>query len=398
MEAGGQTMVPSPGTMVPDVPDEVPEPLSEAVEGGIGEEPPPPREDRGVPVPLVAGGLAALALAVAVGWTLTRPAPVVEPEPPRLSEYTVIVTGLPSQVPVHLTLDGQEGQRQGASFLFAPVVGTNCEGDAVWCHRTEQQVSVEGPSDQSTLELTAPAPTPLVVRAPKLDAGVVRVGDEVLSLQDGAARFDSLRPGPYQVVVGAGECREQDLACWPECPKGCASQRLQVDLPWEGEVEVQAELELVSPAPTGPKEVTSILTVGPTSGPDMRAAAAAVTNAQLGAWLAEHPEWHRDAALAAGKAEGSYLKGWDGATPPEGKGGQAAVNVSWAAANAFCSSRGGLASVDAQPQTWTEGGANPWHEFRQAEGKPAWRRSDGNASTQVGWSETGTFIGFRCKR
>ena len=66
-----------------------------------------------------------------------------------------------------------------------------------------------------------------------------------------------------------------------------------------------------------------------------------------------------------------------------GMSGGAMVYVSWEAAKAYCAGRGGLASVDAEPSTWVESDASPWHEYRQADGRPAWRRKDGTTSTSV---------------
>ena len=75
------------------------------------------------------------------------------------------------------------------------------------------------------------------------------------------------------------------------------------------------------------------------------------------------------------------------------------VNVSWAAAKAYCSGRGGLAALEADPQTWDENSTKvAWHEYRQNQGKPAWRRSDGGISTNVGKTDSRAFIGFRCAR
>jgi hypothetical protein len=74
------------------------------------------------------------------------------------------------------------------------------------------------------------------------------------------------------------------------------------------------------------------------------------------------------------------------------------VNVSWAAASAYCAGRGGLLGVDDGALKWTESPGQPWHEFRSADGKPAWRRSDGATSRAVKASESGAFIGFRCAK
>ena len=415
MEGSGETMVPDAGTMVPDLLEEASASLAHAApkEQPAPEAPLPPVEDDadessvlvtadgGIPIPVVAGGLALLLLAGGAYWWLNRPDPVVVPPPIAVTDLSVIVTGLPSDVPLALSVGGTEGTREGATFNFelAPgshtlvaVVGSDCGDGAVWCSTTEQTLVLEGARQTETLQLSGPTPTPLVVEVPGTEAAMVRVGDELAEVVDGSARFEQLMPGPHEVEIGAGSCTDEVRGCWPDCPKGCASELLAIELPWDGELTVQAALELKNAPPV------KVPVPSGNGGSDLSSAPAAVTNAAFGTWLAAHPDWERDTALGAGKAEGSYLKGWDGFSPPDGKGGQAAVNVSWAAANAFCASRGGLASVDAPPQTWQEGGANPWHEFRQSDGKPAWRRSDGNASTAVGWAETGTFIGFRCKR
>lgn len=123
-----------------------------------------------------------------------------------------------------------------------------------------------------------------------------------------------------------------------------------------------------------------------------------VTNAAFARWLVAHPDWAPDAARGSGKADGNYLSGWVGAAPPEGQESRAVVNVPWGAADAYCAGRGGLPGVDDAPLTWTESPNQPWHEHRQADGRPAWRRSDGTTSTAVKRAEALPYIGFRCAR
>jgi hypothetical protein len=74
------------------------------------------------------------------------------------------------------------------------------------------------------------------------------------------------------------------------------------------------------------------------------------------------------------------------------------VNVSWAAASAYCGGHGGLAPLDAPPLSWTESPTQPWHEFRVDGGYPAWRRKDGGTSQSVRPPDSGVVIGFRCAR
>ncbi len=129
-----------------------------------------------------------------------------------------------------------------------------------------------------------------------------------------------------------------------------------------------------------------------------KAAGAPITNAQLAAWLGANADWQREAAIAAGKADEKFLKGWVGATPPPGKESAPAVGVTWSLARAYCAGRGGLADLHAPPLSWTESGSQPWVEYRQAEGRPRWRRDDGGVSDQVTADQSGVFIGFRCAR
>lgn len=145
------------------------------------------------------------------------------------------------------------------------------------------------------------------------------------------------------------------------------------------------------PVTAAPVEAVVGVKAAPTAG-------APVTNSQLAAWLTAHPEWQRETAIAEGKADDKFLKGWTAATPTAGKESAPAVGATWALAKAYCSGRGGLADVDAAPLSWTESGSQPWVEYRQSEGRPRWRRDDGGVSDQLSTTESGVFIGFRCAR
>ena len=122
-----------------------------------------------------------------------------------------------------------------------------------------------------------------------------------------------------------------------------------------------------------------------------------VTNAQLEKWLGTHPDWQKDAAVAAGKADDKYLRGWVDGAPPPGKESAPAVAVTWGLAKAYCGGRG-LAPLEAEPLSWKESGNQPWMEYRQEAGAPRWRRDDGGTSDQVNVNQSGVFIGFRCAR
>jgi hypothetical protein len=115
-----------------------------------------------------------------------------------------------------------------------------------------------------------------------------------------------------------------------------------------------------------------------------------VSNGDFGRWLALHPEWQRDAAIAAGRADDQYLSGWVDLEPPNAG---AAVHVSWSAANAFCSDRGGLARLDAAPVTWR--GA-PSYEWRTNAGRAASLEGETGSSFPSGSANFDT--GFRCMR
>ncbi len=143
-------------------------------------------------------------------------------------------------------------------------------------------------------------------------------------------------------------------------------------------------------APASPDLVIAVPAL-PTAGP-------AITNTQLARWLEAHPDWQKDAAIAAGTADDKYLRGWERGAPPVGKESAPAVAVSWNLAKAYCAGHGGLAAMDAPPISWSEAANQPWMEYRQDHGKPMWRRDDGVVSDQVSPSQSGVFIGFRCAK
>ena len=71
------------------------------------------------------------------------------------------------------------------------------------------------------------------------------------------------------------------------------------------------------------------------------------------------------------------------------------MNVSWYAAAAYCQRHGGLADVDAAPETWTGGLAL---ELRSSGGRGAWRGDNGQTSTSVDLKQASLFMGARCAK
>lgn len=156
-------------------------------------------------------------------------------------------------------------------------------------------------------------------------------------------------------------------------------------VPRPSEVASSAGSASTAPA-TSPAASVSVAV--PKSGPP-------VTHGQLATWLADHPEWQHDAAVADARADEKYLRGWTGASPPPGREGSPAVGVTWGLAKAYCASRGGLAALAAEPLTWS-GADLPWLEYRSDSGAPAWRRDDGAVSDRVDATQSNVSIGFRC--
>lgn len=120
-------------------------------------------------------------------------------------------------------------------------------------------------------------------------------------------------------------------------------------------------------------------------------AAGAVKASDFADWIAYRPEWQRDAAIAAGRADKSYLKSWVGGVQP-GAPTDPAVWVSFLAAKAYCDDWSkGLAdvSVEAPPAKVDE--------WRQIKGDPALRPLKGAAAAYTGdLTRTSETTGFRC--
>lgn len=373
----------------------------------------PEEEQGGKKLVLVGFVLALIAVMGGLGWQVWRSDPSrqgdPDPKPPLQLEQRkadVVIAGLAESVPVQVQVGEQkvftiEGFVHHFSELplgeqtLRAIVGQDCKFSepAPWCVVEEKSVVLEAGEGVQTLTLSLTAPAERQVPIEGIRGMTLSVAGESVEVDRKGSATVSLPPGKYEVQAG----------------KGKESWNGELVVPAQGEISAfQVELAKGEEAQGNPPNLQNpqnprdpIIPQDPPETPPTKggsAARAQVTNAQLGAWLATHPDWHHDPAVAAGKASGTYLKGWDGATPPAGKSNQAAVNVSWSMARAYCSGRGGLAEVGAEPQTWTEGGSLAWHEYRQADGKAAWLRSDGSSSTAVKASDAKAFIGFRCAR
>jgi hypothetical protein len=240
-------------------------------------------------------------------------------------------------------------------------------------------------------------------------AVVVRLGSQSRSDPDGDARFERVLPGSTTVEVSVGACPPEARGCLDAgpCPAGCASWTDEVAVPWGRDewvviAPVTAPEALRAPRPTAAAAPTTLAIVAPEPPAPVPAAppavAPAVTVGDYAAWLADHPEWLRDAAIAGGFADDGYLAGWSPGTAPAGTEGQAVRNVSWYAASAYCRNRGGLAPLDGEPQDWEESPGQPYLEWRVAGSRAAWRSGDGRSSTKVRLNEANSFTGFRCAR
>lgn len=348
----------------------------------------------------------------------------------------VVVSGLPSGSPVELRLAGAPAaSRDDLMFRFAGVpvgdaevrwaVGEGCApcldgGDCpVWCGTDAASRAIEAGSGAQVLALAIEPPPRRSVR---LEAAALPDGVSARFIVDGrvAEGIDArngrleLAPGRYEVLASAGTCPADAAGCGDgaACPPGCVSVRRELVLPW-GTGEHTAAIELPAPArpvaapppvatkATAPERpvvatVTAVAAKPEASPAGTGRASRVVTQGDFAKWLAKHPEWMPGTAPAT-QADANYLSGWTGATPA-GAAGEPVVNVSWYAAAAYCTTRGGLAAIDAEPLTWTEGPGQPGIEWRTAGGKAAWRDASGITSDKVRKNESNALTGFRCAR
>ena len=345
-------------------------------------------------------GLAGLAIATFVA---TRPDPepvaVVPPQPRALA---FIVSGVPAGVPVQLSLDGtilaDTGGRWSAGIVSVgphalnATLGANCgEPVATWCKQVSRTVTVSEGDGEQTEVAQLPAPEARAVTLMGVSGAQIEgVGDA--RKVPGGRQFDALLPGTYAAVLADG-------------------RTIQVEVPWAAGALIlpiapaSPEAVAATASPPGTGTTTAVVTpqvavphADPDPAPASTAAARAGTVGSFATWLKTHPDWEHDAAIAAGQAEEGYLKGWTGAEPPPGQSDRALVGISWTAANAYCKGRGGLADAAAEPTTWQESASQPWHEYRQQGGAPAWRRADGTVSTAVSRTSGNVVTGFRCAK
>lgn len=399
---------------------------------------------------LVAGGIFIFSAAAFAGWFVTRPPPTRTVNVNVATDVVAVALDGGANVGVVAGVASIAGVAPG-SHTVTVVRGSPCDAaaPAAWCGIETVPVIVPPGSGVASVSVTLATPSEKSVVIAAADGKPFSLtvdGGERVSVLGSLTLF--LLPGKYSGSAESGACvgglgvdakgvyhpKVDGTAagaatvaaagpggpqCTPSgCPPGCAQWTGDIVVPWAGSETVAITLPLTTPevaagAPAGAPGGRAHLAaehpvVPPTPRPftgdkltvteTPKSSGVPVTNSQLSSWLASHPEWQKDAAIAAGKADANYLKGWEGSDAPAGKGSTAATAVSWAMADAYCRGRGGLAALDAEPTTWTESTGQPWHELRQDAGKPAWRRSDGKTSTAVSESETARFIGMRCVR
>lgn len=375
-------------------------------------EPPPASPGRGRKV----GGLVGLVALAAVLLAALLPRSPDAPPPPAGRELSLRLQGLPEGIPARVSLGEGPAQDISSGALRLPGVGLgpaalrlevggDCARGCLVLERVEVVGAGEGPIEL-TWEIPPPQEGQIRVQAPQAPAARVgRVGGEAQDLARGEGVIGPLSAGRHALWAQAGRCPAPP-PCEGACPAGCVEERAELQIPWEGgEVVWTLGLE----APPVAVATGAVATGAVAAANDAAATPTATLAAKPGTlvrrddfarFLEGQPDWLAEAAIARGDAGSGYLRDWTGATPPS-PGSAAATNVSWAAAAAYCKSRGGLAGVDDPPTSWEESGGAPWLEHRQREGKPAWRRSDGassDAAASVSRTEANLTLGFRCRR
>ncbi|MCB9677618.1 MAG: serine/threonine protein kinase [Alphaproteobacteria bacterium] len=368
---------------------------------------PPARSARRRPLALAALGLfvgatAGIAVLAALWWGYSGG--------PRSRDAVVRVAGIDPSWPVSIAIEDLPASRVEGSrhhFEAVPVgqvyaryaIGDGCDAmvedlpSTCLVDSTVLRIEPgEGPASLF-LEVEPPSLRPVTVAVGTAPATVALDGRTLSVQPDGDVRFEGVRPGRHSVAIRAGACEPGCVgdACGPTC--AYEERELVVSV---GAGALEARFPVSAPAPPVEAEPVAAVPVpvprpSPVAAPAPAGVPARVTGAAFGAWLQSHPAWVPDQAIAEGRAEDSYL-----ASAPERRpsGSGAAVEVPYAAAFAYCATRGGLRRIDDEPHTWS---GTPLHEWRQGPGgSPMWRRFDGATSDRVRSTEAHMQTGFRC--
>ncbi|MFT6144619.1 MAG: putative Ser/Thr protein kinase [Myxococcota bacterium] len=273
----------------------------------------------------------------------------------------------------------------GEGCMTGVCPGENCPS---WCSTGVEILTILQGDGLAALSIAVPdAPArPVTLTLPERAADIrALVFFDTQSIpvsEDGSFVAPEILPGTHTVLVALGDCPDDLSVCPDDCPATCTVSTQSVVVSWDAET---TRVEVDMPLPVFP--VAEPIRAPPSG--------RFITHTAFARWLARHTEYQRDAAMGAGQGDANYLVAWSGTTPPAGMGGTPMINVSWAAANAYCSGRGGLPDVHAElptpssskPMEYRVNAGIPLVLEEGSRHIPVQRRSDSNPLTS-----------FRCAR
>lgn len=255
-----------------------------------------------------------------------------------------------------------------------------------WCATGERSFVVpegDGPLVYP-LHLDAPRPQSVVVTANRELSGVFFDGERI-EVEGATFTRSGVVQGEHVVIVEEGSCTSEVRGCsdTPDgCPVGCVSVMRSVVVGANSGGQLALDLpEVVAPKP--------VAVVAPE--PVVAPYSSWISNARFARFTERQPEWSKQAAIDSKRADAGYLRNWSDGPPPG-----PVTRVTWAAARAYCAGRGGLLGLEDEPFDWTSSTVR--QEWRDAGGRPGWRRADGVTSTQAVANKSFPLTGFRCRR